>query len=451
MRSKILLLVLMLIFTSFFSMIGCAPVEEEPAVVEKADGEKEEEEEVEVIELTYLSLAWQEEVIEAKKDIIDTWNEKNPNIQVKYVQGDWGSIHDFMITSFAVGNVPSIFHYYSTPIVDFAGRDFLADLTPLITDEMKNDVFEEAWASVRLPDEKIYGIPFLWESRITLYNKDIFDKANITPPTIEDPWTWDEMREVAKELTVDKDNDGKIDQWGAGFGLRKPAGMMLNLSLGFGGGFVKEEDGKHIIEVGEAEKNLMRTLKAMLYEDKSTTLDGIGLSGTKMLPGFYEGKWAMIPVIGVWARHRVTTDAPADFNWGVLPPLKAITQAQGASTQTLSIPKDAPHQEEAMQFINFFLDTQNMAKLAQGDWLFPTRKSSIELPEFQTEEHGWDIATASVEHLKMGPWQLTPGFAEFQSRVMNPVLVEFFHDRLTVDQAAERIEEEGNNVLSEYQ
>lgn len=412
-----------------------------PAAAEETEG---------VVELTFLSLAWQEEVIEAMKEIIDQWNEMNPNIQVTYVQGDWGAIHDFMITAFAVGDVPSIFHYYSTPIVDFAIRGFLAELSPLITDEMKADVFEGAWASVRLPGERIYGIPFLWESRITLYNRDIFKEANITPPTIEDPWTWDEMRAVAKELTVDIDNDGTIDQWGAGFGLRSPASKILNLSLAFEGGFITVVDGEYVVEVGEPEKELLRVIKAMLYEDKSAALDGIGLSGTGMLPGFYAGKWAMIPVIGVWARHRVIAHAPVDFNWGVLPPLKAVTQAQGTATQTLSIPEAAQHREEAMQFINFFLDTQNMARIAQGDWLFPTRKSSIALPEFQREEYGWKIATASVEHLTMGPWQLTPGFAEFRTRVLNPILVKLFHDRLTVEEAARRIEEEGNAVLAEY-
>jgi multiple sugar transport system substrate-binding protein len=292
-------------------------------------------------------------------------------------------------------------------------------------------------------------VPFLWESLIVLYNADLFAEAGITPPTIDDPWTWDVMRDAAARLTVDTDGDGRIDQYGAAFGLRSPVNRILNLALGFGGEFFYQaDDGTWEVRVGEEEREILTIITEMMFEDETASPDGVGLSGPELFPGFFEGRYAMLPGIGVWARQQIVENAPDGFNWGVLPPLMGRTQEQGSATQTISIPEASPHQAEAIQFLEFLLDTQNMAALAKGDWLFPTRASSFDLPEFQTEEAGWDVATESARHLRLAPFQLVPNYAEFRSRVATPILQELFAGRITVDQAAAELEREGTRTIN---
>lgn len=402
----------------------------------------------EPVTLRFVSLAWQPQAIEAVTQLVDEWNANNPDIQVEYQQVDWGSIQDYMVTSFETGDVPDIFHYESAPVLDFGRRGYLTDLAPMISDDLKNDVAEGAWASVTDENGEVWGIPFLWESLITLYNKDLFEEAGVTPPTIDDPWTWEEMQEAAQQLTKDTDGDGQTDQWGAAFGLRSPVNRVLNLSLGFGGEYFYQEDGEWVVRVGDEEKQLLNILMDMMYEDETASTDGVGLSGPELFPGFFEGKYAMLPGIGVWARQQIVEGGPEGFNWGVLPPLMAESQRQGSATQTLSIPAASEHQAEAMQFLEFFLSTQNMASLAQGDWLFPTRVSSFDLPEFQTEEAGWNVATESARHLDLANWQFVPNFAEWRSRVATPIFQELFANRISVDEAASRLEEEGNPVIN---
>lgn len=402
----------------------------------------------EPVQLRFVSLAWQPQAIAAVKDIVNEWNANHPDIQVQYQQIDWGSIHDYLVTSFETGAVPDVFHFESTEILNFGAMGYLTDLAPMVSEDMTSDVVDGAWATVTGEEGQIWGIPFLWESLITLYNQELFAEANIDIPTIEDPWTWEEMRAAAQKLTKDTDGDGEIDQWGAAFGLRSPVNRILNLSLGFGGEYFYQEDGEWVVRVGEAEKQLLNILMDMMYEDPTASLDGAGLSGPELFPGFFEGKYAMLPGIGVWARQQVVESGPEGFVWGVLPPLKAQSQRQGSATQTLSIPAASEHKEEAMEFLEFFLNTQNMATLALGDWLFPTRASSWELPAFHTEEGGWEIATASAEHLTMAPWQLAPNFAEWKSRVATPTFQELFANRITVDQAAQQLEQGWERIQS---
>lgn len=402
------------------------------------------------VSLRFVSLAWQEQSVAANISIVDEWNRQNPDVQVEYVQGTWGAIHDYMVTSFETRDVPDIFHYEASAIGDFAQRGYLTDLSSYIEPEMKNDIFEGAWLTVTDEDGAIHGIPFLWESLIVLYNEELLAEENIELPTNENPWTWDDIREVARKLTKDTNGDGQVDQWGAAIPLRAPVNRILNLTLGFGSGYIQEENGRHVIKVGDAEKKLLSTIMDMIYVDKTSFPGAVGLSGTAVLPAFYEGDYALIPGIGVWARQQISENAPANFKWGVLPPVKGETQHQGSNTQTLSIPRDSKHTAEAVEFIKFFLAMENMARLAQGDWMFPTRQSALELPEFQTEEAGWKVSTESVQYLTMGPWQGVLGFAEWKDRVATPVLQELFANQISIEQAAKRLEDEGNRILSRY-
>jgi multiple sugar transport system substrate-binding protein len=401
--------------------------------------------------LRFVSLAWQEQALATNRAIVAEWNAAHPESEVEYVQGTWSSVHDYLITGFETGDVPDVFHYESSIIVDFALRGFLTDLRPMIDREMQDDILDVAWASVTRPNGEVCGIPFIMESLIGLYNADLLDRAGIPPPSFEKPWSWDGLRESARILTADTNGDGGIDRWGVAIGLRNSANIMMNLSVAFGGSFYTKEQGRFHIRVGEQEKTLLSTIHSMLYVDRSAAPSGIGQSGPEMMPGFFAGRYAMLIGIGAWSRQQIVANAPAGFRWGVIPPLKAIDQRTGVSTQTLSIPRASGRKDEAMAFIRFMASRQNMARLAQSDWMLPARKSCLIMPEFTTAKGGWEITTSSARFLSVGPWLGAPGYAEWKSRVANPLFQEYFANRLGLAELASRMEEESNTVLSRYQ
>ena len=400
--------------------------------------------------LRFVSLAWQERSIETNLSIVREWNALHPDIEVEYIQGTWNSAHDYLITAFETGDVPDIFHYESSVIIDYAMRGYLTDLSPYISSEMKNDILEVAWATVTRPNGEVGGIPFLVESLVVLYNKALFQKAGIIPPTIENPWTWGDLRNAARILTKDNDGDGYVDQYGAGFGLRSSANIIMNTSISFGGSFFRKEGDHYLVKVAEEEKMLLQTIVDMIYKDKSVSPASIGESGAGMIPGLFSGRYAMLVGIGSWARQQLVENAPENFSWGVMPPLIAKTQMYGVSTQTLSIPIKSKRKKEAMMFISYMLNSKNTARLALDDWMIPARKSCLLMPEFKDTIGGWDITCSAVNTLGVGSWLGAPGYVEWKSRVANPVLQELFAGRLSVAEAAKRIEHESNIVLSRY-
>ena len=86
--------------------------------------------------LRFVSLAWQEQALQTNHELVAEWNAAHPETPVEYVQGTWGSIHDYLITAFETGEVPDVFHYESSIIVDFAVRGYLADLAPMLAPEI---------------------------------------------------------------------------------------------------------------------------------------------------------------------------------------------------------------------------------------------------------------------------------------------------------------------------
>jgi multiple sugar transport system substrate-binding protein len=401
--------------------------------------------------LQFVCLAWQENAVETFKALVSEWNQIHPETQVEYVQATWNSVHDYLITGFETGDVPDIIHYESSAIIDFAVRGYLEDLSPLISDDLRNDVQEVAWASVRRSNGSLSGVPILLESLLVLYNKDLFREAAIVPPDMEHPWSWEDLRTAARILTKDTNGDGIIDQWGAGIGFRSSSNIIMNLTIGFGGSYFRKENGSYVVRMGEDETKLLNLLMDMMYKDGSLTTAGLGQSGPAMIPSFCAGKYAVQVGIGAWARQQLIQNAPPGFHWGVLPPLKGRTQQIGTSTETLSIPKASLRKKEAMAFIEFLANRTNGARIAVSDAMVPARTSCLSMPQFQTEDDGWKIAIESARYLAVGEWVGAPGYIEWKSRVANPIFQELFSNRMTVTEAARRIEIESNIVLSRYQ
>jgi multiple sugar transport system substrate-binding protein len=401
--------------------------------------------------LQFVCLAWQDDALAAYKSIVDEWNRSHPEAQVEYVQATWSSIHDYLITGFETGDVPDVFQYESSAIIDFAVRGYLEDLSPMVSRDLREDVSDAAWASVRRTNGEISGIPVLMESLLTLYNKDMFERAHITPPDTLHPWTWDDLRCAARALTKDANGDGVIDQYGVGMGLRNCANIVLNLTISFDGSYFRKEHHSFVVRAGENEGRLLGLIMDMMYKDKTMTTAGLGQSGPGMIPAFINGKFAILAGIGAWSRQQVMQNAPKNFRWGVMPSLKASSQKIGTSTQTFSIPKASTRKKDAMAFIEFLTNKKNMARIASSDWMIPARRSCLSLPQFRTSADGWDVASQSAAFLSAGDWVGAPGYIEWKSRVANPILQELFANRMSLAEALTRIEQESNLVLARYQ
>ncbi|MGA8115323.1 MAG: sugar ABC transporter substrate-binding protein [Actinocatenispora sp.] len=393
--------------------------------------------------LRFLSLAWQKESVAANKKLVAEWNRRHPDAHVQYVQGSWDNVHDQLVTAFEGGDPPDVIHDDSPDMAGFAAQNYLQDLKDLRPSALTSDISRAAWETVTI-DGGVYGVPFLEESQVFVANRTMLARAKVRIPTVETPWTWDEFADVCRKLTV------RGRTYGTAWPLKQPVNKVLNLALNFDGTFFTNSGGKSTVKVGAAEQEVLRRIHAQLWTDRSADPSTVGMSGSDPLPGFYAGKYAMVPG-GVYFRQQVVEQAPKGFDWVTIPPLKGTSQHQGATSQTLSIAAQSKNQKQAMEFIAFMLNGKNQATLALGDWLLPTSRQAAKDPRLTTSRYGWDIATASQRDLVQAPYLKVNGFDEWTEKVATPAMQGYFGNKLSLDALSRKLVTDGNAVLKRYQ
>ncbi|TQK51198.1 carbohydrate ABC transporter substrate-binding protein (CUT1 family) [Streptomyces sp. SLBN-118] len=399
------------------------------------------------VTLRFQSLAWQKESVDANKELVKEWNASHPGIQVQYVQGSWDSVHDQLLTSFEGGEAPDIIHDASDDLADFAYGGYLADLSELLPQRLMSDIPQRSWETTTF-GKGIYGVPFLQEPRVLIANKKVLDASGVRLPTDRRPWSWEEFREVTRTLTA-RMGKGK---YGIAWPLKEPVSATLNLGVSAGGQlFHRGDDGRVTVEFTDGDAVVPGTIHAQVNTDKSASRTTLGSGGSDTLPGFFGGKYAMVP-LGFSYRQQIVQQAPEGFEWTVLPaPAGPEGPAQGVSPQTLSVAEDSPYKKEAAQFIDFMLRPENTVRLAKGDWMLPTGTRALADPALHTEKDGWATGAALARDLRSAPAQSVRGYPEWKDKVATPALQEYYSGAIDTGELKKRLVRDGNLVLARYQ
>ncbi|MEV6549041.1 extracellular solute-binding protein [Streptomyces sp. NPDC051597] len=396
------------------------------------------------IKLRFQSLAWQKESVAATKELVKEWNGAHPQIQVQYVQGSWDTVHDQLLTSFEGGEAPDVIHDASDDLADFAYGGYLADLRPLLPTALKQDIPERSWETATF-GEGVYGVPFLQEPRVLMANTRILKVSGVRMPTPQQPWSWQEFRQVAKKLTA-------RGRYGIAWPLKEPVSLTLNLGLSAGGRlFHREADGRARVVFEEGDATVPSVIHDQVGVDGSAARTTLGMGGSDILPGFFGGRYAMA-ALGFSYRQQIVQQAPEGFEWTVLPaPAGSGGLAQGVSPQTLSVAEDSPHKREAAAFIGFLLQPRNMVRLAQGDWMLPTGVAALKDPALHTGRHGWATGAALADALRPAPAQSVRGYPEWKDKVATPALQQYYSGAIDLAELRKRLVKDGNRVLARYQ
>ncbi|MCX4984213.1 ABC transporter substrate-binding protein [Streptomyces sp. NBC_00572] len=402
-----------------------------------------------VVRLRFQSLAWQKESVDANRQLVREWNASHPDVQVEYVQGSWDSVHDQLLTSFEGGEAPDIIHDASDDLADFAYGGDLADLRPLLPERLRADIPARSWETTTFGSDKgVYGVPFLQEPRVIIANRKILESSGVRVPTPEKPWTWTEFRQITQDLTRGMGPGRYAVAWP----LKEPVSVSLNLGLSAGGQlFHREADGRVTVRFTEADAVVPGTIHDQVATDRTAPRTTLGSGGSDTLPGFFAGKYAMVP-LGFAYRQQIAQQAPKGLEWTVLPaPVGSAGLTQGVSPQTLSIAEDSPYKREAAAFLDFFLRPENMVRLARGDWMLPTGTAALADPSLHTARDGWATGAAVAERLRPAPAQSVRGYPEWKDKVATPAFQEYYSGAIDGAELRRRLVEDGNRVLARYQ
>lgn len=121
------------------------------------------------------------------------------------------------------GTLPDVVFVDWRSGTELAQNNLFADLIPYFErDGVNLGHFNATYVATRTVNGALPTVPmggFGDEGfPMTAINEDLFLAAGLTIPTLGS-WNWDQAREAARRLTVDRNGDGNPDQWGIQTGL----------------------------------------------------------------------------------------------------------------------------------------------------------------------------------------------------------------------------------------
>ena len=141
------------------------------------------------------------------KKLIDDFNKENEG---KYHatltqiarSGDAGGYDDKINAAISNGGLPDVFTIDGVRVGEFADAGAIVPLGEYYTEDDLAD-FNPSIIQQGTYKDELYTVGCFDSSVGIFYNKDMFEKAGITPATKEDPWTLEELTDAAKKLTTD--------------------------------------------------------------------------------------------------------------------------------------------------------------------------------------------------------------------------------------------------------
>jgi multiple sugar transport system substrate-binding protein len=154
----------------------------------------------------------------AENGVVDAFNAAHPDIDLRITIVDSTNAVATLATRIAAGDVPDIIGPVGIRGLQEFG-DQLLDLTPYIASSgVDLSEIDPSLIDVYKLDGKQIGIPMAVYSSFIYYNKSLFDEAELAYPPHDvgeqyegQDWTWETVRELAMQLTVDTDGNTPAD------------------------------------------------------------------------------------------------------------------------------------------------------------------------------------------------------------------------------------------------
>ena len=130
------------------------------------------------------------------KAMTDAFTAANPNITVVPEYVGYDALHDKIVTDQIGGSGLYDIVLMDTPWpAEFVKANIVTDITDKIPADFKSGIFDSAWTAATYQG-KIYGVPWINDTKFFFYNKQMFAQAGITSA----PKTWDDVVTDAKAI-----------------------------------------------------------------------------------------------------------------------------------------------------------------------------------------------------------------------------------------------------------
>lgn len=287
--------------------------------------------------------------------------------------GNYTALSQKLMAASAAGNLPEITQSYEAwtsqllekdavrPFQDFiagpGGLDpaDLADIFPVMLDECSRN-------------GGVVTLPFNKSVPVYYYNRNLFAAAGLDPDRF--PETWDGFVGAARKLTVDRDGDGRPEQWGTAFPITSL--WLFQCLILQHGADVFDSSGRAAFDGPEGVEALQ--LMADLVHKHRV---GYTTTGFEHQNDFLAGRVAMIQGSSASLAFLALQKIPFQLGIAPLPGARRKAVVLSGTNMAMMRQEDSGAMEAAWRFAKYLIRTDITARWSAETSYLPVRRSAF--------------------------------------------------------------------------
>ena len=142
--------------------------------------------------------------------ICDAYTAKNPDVVIEVQVTSWNEYWTKLEAAAESNTMPDIFWMHTNQILYYSDFGMLADVTELY-DDVEPDYYANHFSEISIGNAqgsngRMYGVPKDKDNIFLVYNKEMFDAAEVSYP--DESWTWDDLVAASEQIYEKTGNYG---------------------------------------------------------------------------------------------------------------------------------------------------------------------------------------------------------------------------------------------------
>ena len=290
---------------------------------------------------------------ETLQRMYEAFHEEYPNITVEIETIAMADYFTQMQTRVVGGTAPDCYELNIENFASYANNGVLAEITGVDLSSL-----DETALSAFNVNGTQYGLPGNFSNVVLIYNKDLFDQANIDYPNAD--WTQEDVQEAAEAIRALGDDI---------YGYYQPLtyNEFYKACAQFGGSLLNEDKTEFTINSPENVAAAQMMADRVLVSNVQPTEVQMGGMGDWDL--FMSGRLGMIPT-GIWAFQTFTDGC--DFEWDITIEPGQDQKATHFFSNGLVINAESENKEAAATWITWLASSPTAAQIRiEAGWDLP--------------------------------------------------------------------------------
>ena len=368
----------------------------------------------------------------------------HPDVRIRAEPLPWTQYWLKMKTQAAgSGEPPDVIRMTSIHGAEWYSRGLLADLSPFVErDKVDFSGYFPATVDAVTWEGKPRSMPTDVAVRVYMFNKDLFDRAGEPYLDPKKPMDWEQLREVARKLTITK--NGQTVQYG--------------LSLGYMefDAFVYQAGGLAVDRLVDPTRMLLNSpegIRALRFYSDLIVRDRVSPAVMQQenlgfgAPDFaLESGKVAIQHGGTWSIPGLAKEKGLRF--GLAPIAMDKDRAQVAFTNSCGISARSRHVAEAWEFVKFFASPEAQRLVASRGIGIPVLREVARSDAFLKSPYGVDPMEVFLDEMECARTNVSARTEEFENQMQKIVSEQLCLGSIPPEEAARRMEKDGSRLLS---